>query len=234
MNDLLAEQFSLMSNHDTKVLEQFSAQTIKLGFTTDQGKTNLTELGITPDNVADQGISVTRTKTRTKLTFNNTDPSNTPLAEYVRTAFFDMVTSVYWKHIKDGKLRRNSTAAHVLLYSVDVGKDTAHIPGLQDWDAVERFLSPDRYSWLIKICSSIDWAIDFCRSKKGVLQKAVSDYLNSHRLENSVLMLSSFIEAHEYAQCGIPLYLGEEEMALDTPEQVSETYRRLQIFTLDN
>jgi hypothetical protein len=162
-----------------------------------------------------------------------------------------MVRSVYWKHIEDGKLPRNSPAAVYLLYSIDVGHDTVHTPDLQDWDTVENFLSQDQYSWIVKACGFIDSVVDLMSSLfrfcfkyfytaknvhhrlvngKGFLEKTSLEYFELHRSENAVLMLSSFIEAHEYTQRKIPYFLGEEELT-ETSEEVCSP-RNLHLYVI--
>lgn len=54
----------------------------------------------------------------------------------VRATFLEVVRHIYWEHIREGKIPRDSNAATALLYSVDVGMDTVNTPGLQDWERV--------------------------------------------------------------------------------------------------
>jgi len=160
---------------------------------------------------------------------------NARLLVHIRIAFLEMCRSTYWRHIDEGKLPRNSTAAVNLLYSIDVAEDTVNTPGLQDWDTIDFFLSRDRYAWIINLCTWIDflWTsfifVLTCRfvshntrpyNSKGFLETYFLEYFEWQRSENAVYMLASFIEAHEYAQKKIPYYLGEEEEA-DTPEEVN-------------
>jgi hypothetical protein len=45
-----------------------------------------------------------------------------------------------WKQMEEGTLWRNSRTALSLLYSIDVGLDSSHTPGHQDWDALKSSL----------------------------------------------------------------------------------------------
>lgn len=214
MNCLLVNLSLQLSQHDSKFLDNFR-ETIQ-GLDRDQG---------------------------TVKRHRSVATSKTTLIKYMRNAFLDMVRSVYWRNIKDGKLPRNSTAAALLLYSVELGQDFTQTEGFRDWDAIEQSLSPDRYSWIVNFCSGIDSALELvvlffgfccrysteksgeqqtsCCSRKGLLQKASCEYFEWYRLEKSVIMLSNYIEAHEYAQRTISNYLDEEDI-VDAQEEVSK------------
>eukprot|EP01041_Mallomonas_annulata_P003036 gene3036-5952_t len=172
---------------------------------------------------------------------DDTTSINLSLLVHVRAAFLNVVRAVYWKHIEEGKLPRNSASALALLYSIDVGHDTVHTPGLQDWDALQPSLTLSAYMWLLYIANIFDMIISCVymipnlrcshftsnvpsnatststSGYSGFFHRTLSSLIELRRQENGVYILSSFIEAHEYAQEKIPYYLGEEE-GIDTPE----------------
>jgi NhaP-type Na+/H+ or K+/H+ antiporter len=120
------------------------------------------------------------------------------LLDAYRAAFLQVVNLSYLRQISEGKLPRGSRAAIALLNSVDVGFDTTHTPGLQDFDHLTRSF---RRTSLLEL--SLSWT----RRLLGALLAHVERL----RETNEILALLSFIEAHEYAQAKIPLYLGPTE-----------------------
>mmetsp|Transcript_6728 Transcript_6728/g.14764 ORF Transcript_6728/g.14764 Transcript_6728/m.14764 type:complete len:857 (+) Transcript_6728:153-2723(+) len=59
------------------------------------------------------------------------------LLTHIRRAFLEVVRVSYWRQINSGKLPRKSSAALILLNSIDVALETTDTPGLQDWDVIE-------------------------------------------------------------------------------------------------
>jgi TPP-dependent 2-oxoacid decarboxylase len=100
----------------------------------------------------------------------------------------------------------------LLLYSIDIGFDTVHTPGLQDWDQ-------------LNAAATINQASRSWRSY------SIHELFSRDRVETAVFILLSFIEAHEEAQKKIAYYMGETELA-DTPEEalvVSESQLNVNI-----
>jgi NhaP-type Na+/H+ or K+/H+ antiporter len=117
----------------------------------------------------------------------------------VRFAFLEVVRHSYWRQIKEGKLPRKSPAAMLLLYSIDIGFDTVHTPGLQDWD-------------------QLNTAANINQASRSWRSYSIHELFSRDRVETAVFILLSFIEAHEEAQKKIPYYMGATELA-DTPEE---------------
>lgn len=110
-----------------------------------------------------------------------------------RTVFLQVVRLSYLQQISSGMLPRGSTAALTLLSSVDYGLETAHTPGLQDFDFLKASLSRSYTNLLLERAQSI-----------------FHDVVSA-RLADEIHALLSFIEAHEFAQVKIPYYLGPDE-----------------------
>ena len=106
---------------------------------------------------------------------------------------------LYWQYIKEGKLPRNSRAATILLYSIDIGLDTVNTPGLQDWDPLAK-------------------VVDIGNKTDAWYTYSLYAMVSGDHVETSIFILMSFIEAHEEAQRKIAYYFGETEDA-DTPEE---------------
>ena len=62
------------------------------------------------------------------------------LMHRVRATFLEIVRHIYWEHIREGKIPRDSSAAMALLFSIDTAMDSIRSPGLQDWNQVFYFL----------------------------------------------------------------------------------------------
>jgi hypothetical protein len=60
------------------------------------------------------------------------------LMTHIRRAFLDVVRVSYWRQINSGKLPRKSSAALILLNSIDVAMEQVKQPGLHDWDVIEK------------------------------------------------------------------------------------------------
>eukprot|EP01039_Chlorochromonas_danica_P001449 gene1449-1574_t len=141
----------------------------------------------------------------------------------IRRAFLSVLRVNYWKHIQSGRLPRNSHAARALLNSIDVGMDTIHTPGLQDWDAIcddiSRLTQGEQLPVVDNVALSESGNLIEQNSAQDVqIDLYDHDILKSYQDSQLVYMLSSFIEAHEHAQLKIPFYLGESEV-IDTPEE---------------
>ena len=142
----------------------------------------------------------------------------------LRVTFLDVVRSAYWKQIEEGTLPRNSLVAVTLLYSVDVGIEFAHIPGHQDWSALEPTLKKRSYDWVKRVFYPVDGMIwGFLKAwsfltRQPMIQLtpvavAVVDMLEWYQDAYAVSLLTNFIAAHRYAQIKAPQYLGETEVS---------------------
>jgi hypothetical protein len=126
-----------------------------------------------------------------------------------RNVFLQVVRKYYFNQISTGKLPRGSNAALALLNSIDVGLETCHTPGLQDWDAVKHTNSTYQSIIMSDTLSSI---------MSYLYLESYLVYLRDSHTVDLIHMCLSFIEAHEYAQKKVPYYLGPEEY-VNTPEE---------------
>ena len=141
---------------------------------------------------------------------------NEPLITKFRIVFLEVLRKCFHRHIQQGRLPRGSHAALVLLNSIDIGLQTVHTAGLQDWDAVQQSInSIDRTSQLLAnvVCWLQKWGCG-----EGTFLCTVLLENQSILDSNKIYILTSFIDAHTYAQQHIPYYLGEEE-GISTPEE---------------
>ena len=141
---------------------------------------------------------------------------NEPLITKFRIVFLEVLRKCFHRHIHQGRLPRGSQAALVLLNSIDIGLQTVHTDGLQDWDAVQQSInSIDRNSELLAqaVCWLQQWGCG-----EGTFLCTVLLENQSILDSNKIYILTSFIDAHNYAQQHIPYYLGEEE-GISTPEE---------------
>jgi hypothetical protein len=115
----------------------------------------------------------------------------------------------YLKQINNGRIPRGSSAALTLLHSIDVGLDTCHTPGFQDWDLIRSSFENSKAARLLACLSS---------NRRLPLPVILSRAFKERLTADMVYVLTSFIEAHKYAQYHMPYYLGEEEWA-ESPEE---------------
>ena len=148
---------------------------------------------------------------------------NRNLLTRLRITFLEVVRSAYWKQMEEGTLWRNSRTAMSLLYSIDVGLDSSHTPGHQDWDALKSSLEKIDFSWVFYLITPIDLIIRQIASCYNYifpnaslvptkLADLVSDFIEWNQDEFTIGVLTCFIAAHNYAQLKVPQYLGETEV----------------------
>mmetsp|Transcript_2893 Transcript_2893/g.4440 ORF Transcript_2893/g.4440 Transcript_2893/m.4440 type:complete len:1037 (-) Transcript_2893:411-3521(-) len=170
------------------------------------------------------------------------------LLSHIRRAFLEVVRVSYWRQINSGKLPRKSSAALILLNSIDVALETTDTPGLQDWDVIEAhyralFQSQTNYRDPLNQAAHelgafhednnstatnerTQRTLKRARSRAsiGVYQHesatvgTIAKSLKDYREAQIVYLLTTFIDAHHYAQKRIPYYLGDTE-TIDTPEE---------------
>jgi hypothetical protein len=135
--------------------------------------------------------------------------TNEAMLTYIRDCFLHVVRTYYWKCVHTGQLSRHSVALQLLLSSVELGLETTHTPGLQDWEFIKRVHSTAR-----------GWYSDLHLRLPASMRAGGASLLSRliHTDDDVVSVLTCFIAAHEYAQERIPVYLGEESVA-DTVEQ---------------
>jgi hypothetical protein len=113
--------------------------------------------------------------------------------------------------VRNGRIPRGSNAALTLLRSIDVGLDASVQPGLHDWAFIQSTL---QHRWL-PLLRRVSEALGLLRVSHV---RGQVEGLEDRSVADRVVLLTSFIEAHRYAQHHIPFYLGEEEWA-ESPEE---------------
>lgn len=105
-------------------------------------------------------------------------------------------------------MSRGSRAATALLDSLDVGMDTSHVCGMQDWDHIRLTHASLLWesSWLSRLEAMLPpWLINI----SGVLSSF--RILQFHNSKARFSILRNFIAAHEICQRDLPRYLGCHE-----------------------
>ena len=69
-----------------------------------------------------------------------TSALNEELIVKIRNVYLQYIRTSYQQQINSGRLPRGSNALLVLLGSIEIGLETVHIPGHQDWEAVEKYI----------------------------------------------------------------------------------------------
>jgi hypothetical protein len=113
--------------------------------------------------------------------------------------------------VRNGRIPRGSNAALTLLRSIDVGLDASVQPGLHDWAFIQSTL---QHRWL-PLLRRVSEALGLLRISHV---RGQVEGLEDRSVADRVVVLTSFVEAHRYAQHHIPFYLGEEEWA-ESPEE---------------
>lgn len=142
---------------------------------------------------------------------------NEPLITKFRIVFLEVLRKHYHRHVQEGRLPRGSQAALTLLNSIDIGMETVHTDGLQDWDAVRQSLKTIHRAtaWNAQLRS---FCTDWCRCHESSFILTLLLETQRVRDANRIYILTSFMDAHSYAQEHIPYYLGEE-VGISTPEE---------------
>lgn len=165
----------------------------------------------------------------------------------IRKVFLQVVHVSYWKQLKAGKLPRHSLAALVLLGAQDKASEMNFLTNeLMDWHIIFNsnsfiFSSDDSGTGIdididtgylhsegvvvgivpesiqhrtTALCSALQHLL--CRNHFLRMKKAINGFLVSQMVH----ILLGFIEAHEYAQRNISIYMGDTVVVRDTLEQV--------------
>ncbi len=171
------------------------------------------------------------------------------LLNTMRKVFLDVLRVHYFKQIHNELLPRQSYAAILLLNSIDVSlyeikfqvdsmsknvESSAHPahPSLNDLAvlikshfylrkmSIKSEAAKKRHSQQAPLVNEGERKES--TDREGIKIEHASTRAPSHysiHLQTTVMMLISYIEAHEYAQNQISFYLGETEGAIDTPEE---------------
>lgn len=136
---------------------------------------------------------------------------NPTLMKHLRDTFLEVVRTYYWKAVRMGKLERNLYATRVLVASVDHGLELTEEDGLKDWDFLASVLETDNPE---RLCGLV-------KAKHYIVRRVTRPYTDVPPFwleERKILMLTTFIDAHLYAQRKIPRHVGNHD-TVDTHEQ---------------
>lgn len=136
---------------------------------------------------------------------------NNDLIVKFRQVFHGITKHCYMRQIANGRLTRGSSVALTLLHASRHGTETCDIPGLHDYDSIIDALEvyDTEKKW-------VAFAKTFF-SEGGSVHKWLSAWEDSY-VGDRVYILTSFIEAHNYAQRITIKYLGEKGF-VDTEEE---------------
>src|SRR5574343_288534 len=107
------------------------------------------------------------------------------------TTFLEVVRSRYYSSIHHERIGKGSTAAKLLLHSVDVAFDDIHTH-LSDWEAIVRALKPDGTT--DRCCKAIDDFV-FMLSKKS---PGMATRYHAFCERVAIYTVTNFIDAHQY------------------------------------
>jgi len=128
-----------------------------------------------------------------------------------RVVFHGITRHCYMRQIQEGRILRGSGVALALLHASRHGTEMSDTPGMHDFDAILdtlNILELERARLAKFKALFINWPIIF---------NFFRDWDEQYERDN-VFMLTSFLEAHNYAQRIIAKYLGEKGF-VDTPEE---------------
>ena len=159
-----------------------------------------------------------------------------PLITKYRIVFYEILRRCYMRHIHEDRLPRGSRAALTLLNSIDIGLESVGTDGFDDWAAVQynctlidRWKNVDAVNngCMDDYCGAEDGCV---RSQGFALCGALRVVHESNLDANKIYILTSFIDAHTYAEGHIALYLGEHE-GISTPEEATVVRESAQAVT---
>ena len=93
--------------------------------------------------------------------------------------------------------------------SIEIGLETVHIPGHQDWEAVEKYINSQSIFENKRLKKLAE-----CTSFTNIIWNWYKKYHNNEKIQ----ICTSLIIAHKTAMNNIPKHLGEHEH-IDTPEE---------------
>ncbi|KAF4713366.1 hypothetical protein FOZ63_023630, partial [Perkinsus olseni] len=120
----------------------------------------------------------------------------------IRKTLLSAVKAEYWDFMDLGLLPRNSTAAQLLIYSVDTAQQFHIEKRMNDWNKLRKRLESERRMSLWRLKQKTRLSTDFASSWA----------------ELTVYVVDSFVAAHIRAQKSIARYYGHTESA-DTAEE---------------
>lgn len=130
------------------------------------------------------------------------------LIVFARKALLDVVHARYMHCIHTGKIGNSVMASKILLYSVDVAIDQAHV-SLCDWACVEASLTPS--AGLIWFARTLDNAfVAMLGTHPGLL-----GFVDAYNERNALYVLINYIDAHEYALNRLNFILGMDDIEDD-------------------
>ena len=134
-----------------------------------------------------------------------------------RAVYLEVLKRSYMRQINDKILSRGSRAAVALFDSLDVGMESSHVEGMQDWDHIR-----STHASLLRESSLVSRLEAMLPFRLGNLSWIHSTFrkFQFHNTKTRVSMLRSFIAAHESCNANVPLYLGHHEGVSSREEEI--------------
>ncbi len=136
---------------------------------------------------------------------------NDELIMKFRAVFHGITRHCYMRQIQDGRVVRGSAVALALLHASRHGLEMCDSPGLHDWDSIVDTLElfdRERQRLLLIMNKFANWPRIFYFFRNWDEQYE----------RDKVFIITSFLEAHNYAQKILARYLGEKGF-VDSPEE---------------
>ena len=152
-------------------------------------------LGLRGGGRADERMSSTSIDTD-----DTDDEAAADVVSFLRSTFLDILRARYMDSVHSGRIGTSSTAAKILLFSVDFAQDSVK-DSLADWPCVERSLVANKL--VLRTMQTIDNVFAAC----GMLPGLVS-WLDTVNERVAIYVLINFIDAHEFALKKMQLFLG--------------------------
>lgn len=137
---------------------------------------------------------------------------NNDLIVKFRQVFHGITKHCYMRQVQNGRITRGSSVALCLLHASRHGLEKCDIPGLHDFESIQ--MSLEAFEREAEILRNI---VVYFPDKATILGKMLHALIETY-VRDRVYILTSFIEAHNYAQRITIKYLGEKGI-VDTEEE---------------
>jgi NhaP-type Na+/H+ or K+/H+ antiporter len=128
------------------------------------------------------------------------------LQTFIRSTFLEIVRARYRYAIKHDHMGLGSSAAKLLLHSLDLAQDNVELY-LSDWDHVLQALQP--VSLISRFCQSLDWLL-YTITKDPHAQHVFLNSYEGYCERVAMFTVTNFVDAHYHAQKQISTILGKD------------------------
>lgn len=149
---------------------------------------------------------------RSKQTIGEEYILNNDLIVKFRQVFHGITKHCYMRQVQNGRITRGSSVALCLLHASRHGMEKCDVPGLHDFESIQTSLEVFE-----REASYLRSILAYFPNKASVIGKMLNALLETY-VRDRVYILTSFIEAHNYAQRITVKYLGEKGI-VDTEEE---------------